>query len=382
MAPEASTPVPFNRATVSPRENEYVSNSLASGHVAGDGPFSRAVAQWFATYFGHDRTMLTPSCTAALEMAALLAQVGAGDEVVVPSFTFVTSANAFAKFGARIRFADVASSSMNASVETIAPLINERTKVVVVVHYGGNAVELCELRKICDARGIVLVEDCAHSLFSKGDSGPVGLTGDVSTFSFHETKNISCGEGGLLVVNNPLLLDRAFTIRDKGTNRRAFFEGLVDKYSWVDVGSSYLLADPLAAVLLAQLEDCEEIQARRRSAWWTYREGLGDWAEASGVVLPDAPQEPSGLPYHLFHIILPERMARQAVLEDLRTQGVHAVFHYVPLHDAAFPTSRAWCDACPKTTDLAHRLVRLPLFSDITESEATRVVDAVRQLAF
>lgn len=357
-------------------------DSLASGHVAGDGPFARAVAKWFTSYFGHDRTMLTPSCTAALEMAAILAELSAGDEVIVPSFTFVTSANAFARSGARIRFADIASPSMNASAETIIPLINARTKVVVVVHYGGNEVDLGALREICDSQGILLVEDCAHALFSDSEFGPVGLTGDISTFSFHETKNISCGEGGLLVVNNPQFLDRAFTIRDKGTNRRAFFEGAADKYSWVDVGSSYLLAEPLAAVLLAQLEDSAQIQDRRRAAWWAYRESLSDWAEASGVVLPDVPRRPNGLPFHVFHTILPERVERTAVLETLRSRGVHAVFHYVPLHDAPFSAAQGWNDVCPRTTDLAHRLVRLPLFSDITSTEVVRVVEAVRELTF
>jgi len=309
-------------------------------------------------------------------MCALLLELQPGDEIIVPSFTFVSTANAFAMFGAVPVFADVDPVRFNLDPSDVERLLTPRTRAVVVVHYGGVPADLDSLLKICDAAGVPLIEDAAHGLFGSHAGKALGRFGALSTFSFHETKNISCGEGGALVINDERYLERAQIIREKGTDRSRFMQGLVDKYSWVDLGSSYLLADTLAAVLLAQLEDSASIQRRRRAAWRCYSEALAGWADANGVVLPQ-PLGPVDVdPAHLFAFLLPNPDSRQRFLAHSREHAVSSVFHYLPLNTAPF-AQRFGAGVCPITEDISPRLARIPLFSDIEAGEVDRVIEAV-----
>ena len=376
MGTSTAQPIPFNRSTVAPHQIDYVTASFLSEKISGDGPFTERATQAMAQLMGTDRVLLTPSCTAALEMCALLLDIGPGDEVIVPSFTFVSTANAFALFGATIVFADVDPVDFNIDPSQVEALFTDRTKAVVAVHYGGVPAEVERLAALCDQHGATLIEDAAHAMFATHDGRALGTVGALSTFSFHETKNVSCGEGGALVVNDPELWDRARIVREKGTDRSRFLEGLVDKYTWVDRGSSYLLADPLAAVLLAQLEFGATIQQRRRDAVERYRSGLARWTDDHDVVLPPAAKVPGESAAHLFALLLPDRAERDRFLAHTREHGVASVFHYLPLHDS--PCGERYGDRpCPVTTDVSARIARLPLYSDITPDEADRVVEVV-----
>lgn len=370
--------VPFNRATVSPRQLDLVAEALQSGWLAGDGEFSGRAAGVLSEWSGGGRVLLTPSCTDALEMAALLLGIGPGDEVIVPSFTFVSTANAFALFGARPVFADSDADTMNITAQTVEPLIGPRTKAIVVVHYGGVAHDLDGLCELADARGVPLVEDNAHGLLGAWMGRPLGSFGALSTLSFHETKNFSSGEGGALVVNDPGMVERAEVLREKGTNRTRFFKGLVDKYTWVDLGSSYLMADPLAAILCAQFQDAEVIQGRRRSAWQAYAHELREWADHVGVRLPVVPSS-AAHPSHLFWMWMPSLQMRAAFITHMRDRGVQAVFHYQALHES--PMGCAFRDddtPLPVASAASGHLVRLPLFSDIRVDEVEQVIEAAK----
>ena len=279
MSPSSDTVLPFNRATRAPRQVEYLAASFFSDRISGDGPFSHRCVDALSAHLRSERVLLTPSCTSALEMSALLSGVGPGDEVIVPSFTFVSSANAFLLFGATPVFADIDPVRFNVTPESIFAALTPRTKAVVIVHYGGISCDMPRIRQLCDEHGLILIEDCAHALFASSCGRPLGTHGDLATFSFHETKNVTCGEGGALLVNREDWWDRALIVREKGTDRTRFMLGEVDKYTWVDRGSSYLLADPLAAIVLAQLEFVDVIQARRKDAWLRYAAELPRWAK-------------------------------------------------------------------------------------------------------
>ena len=368
--------LPFNRATVAPDQLAYIERSFASDKISGDGQFSGEASVLLAELTGAGRAFLTPSCTAALEMCAVLAGVGPGDEVVVPSFTFVSTANAFVLLGARPVFADCEPGTLNIDPDAVASCIGPRTKVVVAMHYGGVACEMEKLQRACDDAGVMLVEDAAHGLLANWQGRPLGSFGSLATLSFHESKNYSCGEGGALLVNDPALEERAEIVREKGTNRSRFFKGMADKYTWVDVGSSYLMSDLSAAVLLAQLEHRNVIQARRHAVWRSYFDALAPWADARGVQLPTVPTGCEH-PAHLFQLLLPSPGARTAFLAHTKARGVAATFHYLPLN--ASPMGRRLGGvpgSCPVAEDAAARLARLPLFSDITADEADRVIDA------
>jgi dTDP-4-amino-4,6-dideoxygalactose transaminase len=371
------TPIPFNRSTVAPRQLAYLEQCSASGQLAGDGPFSAAAAKELSALHDGAPVMLTPSCTAALELSALLLDLEPGDEVIVPSFTFSSTASAFALMGATIVFADIEPDSLNLDPVQVEQLITARTRAIVPIHYGGTPASP-RLRPLADANGLVLIEDNAHGLFGRGPDGrPLGTAGQVSTLSFHNTKNISCGEGGALVVNDPALHERAEILREKGTDRARFFRGMVDKYSWVDVGSSYLLADLNAAMLLAQLEFGAEIQRRRQQAWDCYRAALAPLAAAGVAQLLDPP--PGVTPsYHLFGLLLADLASRTTVMAACQQAGVGATFHYVPLHSSA--AGRRVGSAplgCPVTDNISDRLLRLPLFSDIAPADYERVAEVV-----
>ncbi len=373
---ESMIAVPFNRATTASKQMDYLADAFASGHVSGDGPFTARAAETIASWTGAREVLMTPSCTDALEMSALLLGISPGDEVIVPSFTFVSTATAFALFGARIVFADVQADTMNIDPEAVLSLLSDRTRAIVVVHYGGVGCDMAALLEISERAGVPLIEDNAHGLLGAIDGVPLGSFAPLATLSFHETKNFSCGEGGALLVNDPAMIDRAEILREKGTNRSQFFRGAVDKYTWVDLGSSYLLSDPLAAVLQAQFEDADVIQGRRRAAWQGYNAALEPWARDLGITLPFVPALVDH-PAHLYWMLMPNLATRTAFIEHLRCLGVQAVFHYQALNISPMGLSYGGKrGACPVAEMASDCLVRLPVFSDMTGDERERVLDA------
>jgi len=371
--------IPFNRASLTGRELDYVQQAVEQGHISGDGPFTRQCHEMLEKLTGSKKALLTTSCTHALEMAALLLDLQPGDEVIVPSFTFVSTANAFALRGARIVFADIRPDTLNLDEQLLPGLITQRTRAVVVVHYAGVACEMKSILATCDKHGIPVIEDNAHGFLGQYHGKPLGSFGAMATLSFHETKNITCGEGGALMLNEDRWIDRAEIIREKGTNRSRFFRGQVDKYTWVDIGSSYLPSDMLAAILCAQLESKAKIQSERMRIWNTYHRELTDWARTNNITLPTVPAG-CEQPAHLYYLLMPDINARQAIIQHLRDHGIMVVFHYVPLHSS--PMGRqvaARNTSCPVTEDASDRLVRLPIYSSLTSIDQRKIVDTVRQ---
>jgi dTDP-4-amino-4,6-dideoxygalactose transaminase len=321
--------------------------------------------------------MLTTSCTHALEMAAFLSELGPGEEVIVPSFTFVSTANAFVVRGARPVFADIRPDTLNIDETRWAELITPKTRVLVVVHYAGVGCEMDSILRAATEEGIVVVEDNAHGLFGRYNERYLGTFGTFGTQSFHETKNFTCGEGGALLINEPEFVERAEIIREKGTDRSRFFRGQVDKYSWLDVGSSYLPSDILAAILLEQLEDRQTIQNRRRRIWLRYEEALEDWAEEMGIGLPAVPSH-CQQSYHMFYLLMPSLSQRQAFIAHLRDAGILAVFHYLPLHLSPMGQRFGGREgACPVTESVSDRLVRLPFYTDLAPDDQDYVIEQV-----
>ena len=372
------TGIRFSRASFQAKEMAYVGQALRSGHVAGDGPFTRLCEEILAGETGAARVLLTPSCTHALEMAALLLNIQRADEVIVPSFTFVSTVNAFVLRGARPVFIDVRPDTLNMDESLLEGLITPHTKAIVPVHYAGVGCEMDAICEIAAAHGIPVVEDNAQGLFGKYKGRYLGTFGALATLSFHETKNLTCGEGGALLINDATLVERAEIIREKGTNRAQFFRGQVDKYTWRDLGSSYLLSDILAAVLLAQLEQRDGIQAARKQVWERYASDLREWADANGVGLPHIPPH-CEQPYHLFYLLLPALEERSRLIETLKDAGIQAVFHYQPLHLS--PMGRKWGYAegdLPATERVADRLVRLPLYSTLGDDELMHTLATIR----
>jgi dTDP-4-amino-4,6-dideoxygalactose transaminase len=369
--------IPFNRPCLSGNEYKYIAQAIANGHASGDGPFTRLCHELLERELQVPKALLTTSCTHALEMAAILLDCRPGDEVILPSFTFVSTANAFVLRGARVVFADIRPDTMNLDETRLDLLITSRTKAIVPVHYAGVACEMDAICAIAARHGIAVVEDNAHGLFARYRGKFTGTFGCLATQSFHETKNVTCGEGGALLVNDPELVERALIIREKGTNRSQFFRGQVDKYSWVDVGSSYLPSDLLAAFLFAQLEARQEIQKKRRRIWESYQRDLEPWAVENGIRLPVVPAECEQA-YHMFYMVLPSLEFRQSLISHLKAQGILSVFHYVPLHSSEM--GRKWSareTSCPVTEDVSVRLLRLPFYNDLTEADQLRVVAAV-----
>jgi dTDP-4-amino-4,6-dideoxygalactose transaminase len=369
--------IPFNRPCLAGNEYKYIAEAIANGHASGDGPFTRRCHEFLEKELGVRKVLLTTSCTHALEMAALLLDCGPADEVIVPSFTFVSTANAFALRGARLVFADIRPDTLNLDEGRLESLITPRTKAIVVVHYAGVACEMESILAIASRHGVRVVEDNAHGLFSRYKDTYTGKFGCLATQSFHETKNFTCGEGGALIINDPELVERALVIREKGTNRSRFFRGEVDKYTWVDLGSSYLPSDLLAAFLYAQLEARETIQEKRRRVWNRYQESLGGWAESNDVKLPVIPPECEQA-YHMFYLLLPSLERREALISQLKAQSILSVFHYTPLHlSEAGKKFAAGPSNCPVTEKVSERLLRLPFYNDLSESEQDQVTAAV-----
>ena len=370
--------IPFNRADIGKHDLELLSESISAGHISGNGPFTKQAEARITEILGNDKTLLTTSCTHALEMAALLLRLQPGDEVIVPAFTFVSTASAFMLYGAKPIFVDVRQDTLNIDIDQVEAAITSRTKAICVVHYGGIACEMERLVKISRDHNLVLIEDNAHGLFAKYMGKYLGTFGALATQSFHETKNITCGEGGALIINDPSLSERAEILREKGTDRTKFLRGQVDKYTWVDVGSSWVISDLLAAILYGQLLRADEIYLQRIKIWSRYHNELESWASSNSVIAPTVPDgcEHTG---HVYHLRFQRGIQRDKFIEHLKNSGIYAVFHYQPLHLSTVGRSIGGKDGqFPITENAGDCLIRLPLFNTMSEVEQTHVIESVK----
>ena len=371
--------IPFNEACLAGKEIEQVLECFAHGHISGNGPFTKKCEALMARVLGAPRVLLTTSCTHALEMAALLLRIAPGDEVIVPSFTFVSTVNAFVLRGAKPVFADIREDTLNLDERRLEGLITPRTRAIVPVHYAGVGCHMKSIMRVARRHGIAVVEDNAHGFMGKYDGRPLGTFGALAALSFHETKNLTCGEGGALVLNDPSLVERAEILRDKGTDRAKFFRGEVDKYSWRDVGSSYVLSDILAALLYAQLRGRARIQKRRQAIWKRYYQEIQPWAARHEVKMPCIPPGVEH-PAHLFYLVFPAGPQRDKMIAFLKSRGVLSVFHYVPLHLS--PMGRRFggrAGDCPVTESVSRCLLRLPMYVGMTEREQSLVIRLVQE---
>jgi dTDP-4-amino-4,6-dideoxygalactose transaminase len=372
------TAIPFNRSSLLGRELEYIHAAMTIGQIAGDQAFTGRCHALLERLLGVGKALITTSCTHALEMCGLLLRLRPGDEVLVPSFTFVSTANAFVLRGARPVFVDSRPDTLNLDERLVESKVTEQTKAIVAVHYAGVGCEMDPLQDIANRHTLRLVEDNAHGLFGKYKGRWLGSFGCLATQSFHETKNFTCGEGGALLINDPSLVARAEIIREKGTNRSRFFRGEVDKYSWVDLGSSYLMSDVLAAFLLGQLEAWQTVQSRRAAIWARYHAEMEDWAGEQGVARPTVPTHCEQA-FHMYYLLLPSLACRQRLIAHLKARNILAVFHYLPLHLSEMGRSLGGKPGdCPVAEDLSDRLLRLPFFNGITPEEQTRVIEAIK----
>ncbi|MBA3872174.1 MAG: dTDP-4-amino-4,6-dideoxygalactose transaminase [Anaerolineae bacterium] len=374
--------IPFNRATLMGNEMAYITEAVANGHISGDGGFTKRCHTILETALNVPKVLLTTNCTHALEMAALLLDLENGDEVIFPAFTFVTTVNAFVLRGIKPVFADVRPDTLNIDENKLESLITERTRAIVVVHYAGVGCEMTSIMGIAARHNLEVIEDNAHGLFGRYKGKYLGTFGSLATQSFHETKNFTCGEGGALIINDPKYIERAEIIREKGTNRSRFFRGQVDKYTWVDVGSSYLPSDILAGFLCAQLEARNLIQEQRQDVWTYYRTNLADWAAEHGVQLPVIPDD-CEQSFHMFYLLMPSLDERQAMIEYLKSHGIYSVFHYLPLHLSDMGRKFGGKEGdCPVTEDISDRLLRLPFYNSLTESDMASVVAKIKDFHF
>jgi len=369
--------IPFNKPCIVGSELIYVGQAVANGHASGDGPFTRRAQKLMEDRFGARRVLLTTSCTAALEIAALLCNLREGDEVIMPSYTFVSTANAAALRGATPVFVDIRNDTFNIDERKIEAAITPRTRAIFPIHYAGVACEMDEIMAIAARYDLLVVEDAAQGVFAKYKDQWLGTIGHLGCYSFHETKNFSCGEGGALVINDPRLEKRAEILREKGTNRSQYLRGEVDKYTWTDIGSSYVLSDMLAAFLLGQLENMEKITARRSEIYSRYVAMLAPLVERGLIRTPSVPQH-CATNHHMFYLLAADIEERTALIAHLRQAGILAAFHYVPLHSSPF----AQCLGLPQTSlpvtdDTSSRLVRLPMYFDLTDQQLAEVVGTV-----
>lgn len=368
----------FNKPYYTGAETELITTAFASNSISGDGAFGKRTQMKLEQRLGVKKVLLTTSCTHALEMAAILLNLKQGDEVIVPSYTFVSTVLAFVMHGARPVFADIRPDTLNIDETKLEELITPNTKAIVIVHYAGVACEMDAIMAVTKNYDLALIEDNAHGLCGKYKGKFLGSFGDFSTLSFHETKNITCGEGGALLINDESHIQRAEIIREKGTDRSRFFRGEIDKYSWVDVGSSYVLSDILAAFLFAQLVELDQIQLLRKKVWDFYYMRLETWASDNEVSLPTIPSECEQA-YHMFYLIMPSLESRSKFINYLRAKGISAVFHYLPLHSSKMGSFFLSDDAeCPVSATVSSRLVRLPFFTGISRNELDEVVSAIK----
>jgi len=372
--------IPFNKPCLSGNEMKYIAQAIEYGQISGDGLFTQKCQALMEEVLDVPKVLLTTSCTDALEMTALLLGIEPGNEVIVPSFTFVSTINAFVLRNAHPVFVDIRQDTLNLDESRLEQLITPRTKAIVAVHYAGIGCEMDAILDIAERHGVAVVEDNAHGLFGKYKGKYLGTFGCLATQSFHETKNFICGEGGALVINEPRYIERAEVIREKGTNRIRFLQGEVDRYTWVDIGSSYLPSDLLAGFLYAQLEARNKIQARRQQIWEYYAVHLKDWAKANHVCLPVVPSH-CEQPYHLFYLLMPSFDVRTRLISQLKKQSILSVFHYLPLHLSEMGQKLGGRHGdCPVTEDISDRLVRLPFYIDINQEEQDRVIDAIQKV--
>ncbi len=371
--------IPFNRVAIVGNEKAYVEQAIDSGYIAGKGPFAQRCHEWLEKRLGCRKALLTHSGTGALEMAAILCGVGPGDEVIMPSYTFVSTANAFVLRGGVPVFVDIREDTLNIDEKLIESAITPRTKAIVPVHYAGVPCDMDAISAIARRHGLQVVEDAAQALLSEWRGSMAGSIGQLGCLSFHETKNITSGEGGALLVNDENLIERAEIIYEKGTNRTRFFRGEVDKYTWVDVGSSFLAGELIAAFLFAQLEYAEAITARRRAIHERYHEGLFSLEKSGSATLPGA-VEGVVLNWHIFYLVLPDQDSRDRLIRHLKSRGIHGVFHYIPLHSSPAGQCFSRTHGELRVTDtISSRLVRLPLHITMSDNDADRVIGAVRE---
>jgi len=368
--------IPYNKPFLTGKETEYIQQAVATGHLSGDGMFTNKCHNWFEQKYEFKKCLLTHSCTAALEMTALLLNLKKGDEVIVPSYSFVSTANAFALRGAKIVFADSENDNPNIDVDTLEPLINENTKAIVVIHYAGFGCDMEALSEIINKHNLYLIEDCAHSIDAYYNNKPLGSFGQFATFSFHETKNVIAGEGGMLVINDEKFNLQAEIIREKGTNRSAFFRDEVDKYGWVSLGSSYLPSEIIAAFLFAQLENIDRIQKRRIEIWQRYETELADCAKNNDVHLP-AYSTNSSINGHLFYLVCNSLEQRTRLISYLKEKEIMAVFHYLSLHKSSYFKAKHDGRTLKNSDRFTDCLVRLPLFYELSFEEQSKVIESV-----
>ena len=373
-----SQKVPFNEPEISDDDCMHLSSAIANRHSSGNGIFTQQVENIISQSLASLRTFLTTSCTHALEMSALLTNLQPGDEVIVPSYTFVSTASAFALYGARPVFVDSRSDTLNIDASKIEAVINSKTRAICVVHYGGVACDMEQILQIANKHKLLLLEDNAHGLFAKYKGRYLGTFGALATQSFHETKNIICGEGGALIINDESMVERAEILREKGTNRSRFLRGQIDKYTWVDIGSSWVMSDLLAAILYGQLQRAEEINSRRVKIWNQYHSGLASWAEKNGVTTPFVPEgcEHVG---HVYHLRFEKSEQRSKFISTLNNQQINCVFHYQALNTS--PVGQGfggYIGQCPVAEHASDCLVRLPLFNSMTDEQQSQVIEAVR----
>ncbi|NEO98466.1 MAG: dTDP-4-amino-4,6-dideoxygalactose transaminase [Symploca sp. SIO2E9] len=370
--------IPFNRPVTVGQEFEYIQKTIENMDLSGDGAITKKCHALLEQILGVPKVLLTTSCTHALEMAALLLDIQPGDEVIVPSFTFVSTINAFVLRGARPVFIDIRPDTLNLDESKLEKLITPQTKAIVPVHYAGVGCEMEAIMEIAGRYGIPVIEDNAHGLFAKYKGEYLGTFGCLATQSFHETKNFTCGEGGALLIKDPQYIERAEIIREKGTNRSRFYRGQVDKYTWVDIGSSYLPSGILAAFLQAQLEGRQQIQSKRQQIWEYYYENLQDWAQDYSIRLPIVPAH-CDQAYHMFYLLMPSLEQRQALIAHLKTRDISSVFHYLPLHLSQMGRQFGGAEGdCPVTESVSDRLLRLPFYNDLTEADQARVVASIK----
>ena len=370
--------IPFNDPFIAPSDYELLIQAVANNHSSGNGAFTQRVEEQIRSTTGTERALLTTSCTHALEMSALLCNLAPGDEVIVPSYTFVSTASAFALYGARPVFVDSRSDTLNIDATKIEAAITPRTRAICVVHYGGVACEMEQVLQIAAKHNLLLIEDNAHGLCAKYQGEYLGTFGALATQSFHETKNITCGEGGALLINDAELVERAEILREKGTNRSRFLRGQVEKYTWVDIGSSWVMSDLLAAILWGQLQRSDQINSQRVAIWDRYDYELRDWADKHGVLRPFVPEgcEHVG---HVYHLRFHEAKQRTRFIAHMKEKEISCVFHYQPLH--ASPVGQrfgGFLGQCPVAEHAGDCLVRLPLYNNLTESDQTRVIETTK----
>ncbi len=378
--------IPFNRPYLIGKELNYISEAILIGKISGNGHYSQLCQTFLENRYGFGKCLLTTSCTDALEMAAILCDIQPGDEVILPSYTFVSTANAFVLRGARLVFVDSRLDHPGMDEVSIEKLITKRTKVIVPVHYAGVACDMDIIMELADKYNLFVVEDAAQAIdsFYTGKNGvkrALGSIGHLAAFSFHETKNIISGEGGMLAINDMQFAKRAEIIWEKGTNRSSFFRGEVDKYSWVDIGSSFLPSEIISAFLWAQLENIQDIQDKRLSIWNTYLEGLNLWSQENGVTLPNIPQFSTNNA-HMFYMILPDKKDRETFISKLREEGIYAVFHYLSLHKSPFYFDKHDGRELPFSDYYSECLVRLPFYFDLSEMDQRKVIECIKCITF